>query len=76
MISVPDPEFGALKMQNVFPRLSRTPGRIRFPGARHGQHQDEVISELEKAGKIKPDVAARLKALTGKVVSKKPAAKA
>ncbi len=61
--SVPDPELGAIKMQNVFPRMSRTPGRIRYPGARLGQHQAEVIGELEKAGKITAEVAARLRAM-------------
>ena len=66
VITVPDPEFGQIKMQNVFPRMSRTPGRVRFPGARLGQHQDEVIGELEKAGKIKPEVADRLRAMAGK----------
>ena len=71
VISVPDPELGELKMQNVFPRMSRTPGRIRFPGARYGQHQDEVISELEKAGKLKPEVATRLRAMAAKGAGKK-----
>ena len=66
VITVPDPEFGQIKMQNVFPRMSRTPGRIRFPGARLGQHQDEVIAELEKAGKIKPEVAVKLRAMAAK----------
>ena len=61
---VPDPEFGTIRMQNVFPRMSRTPGRIRFPGARIGQHQAEVIGELERAGKITPETAARLRALS------------
>ena len=63
--TVADPELGAIKMQNVFPRMSRTPGRIRFAGPRVGQHQDEVLSELEAAGKIKPEVAAKLRAKFG-----------
>ena len=33
-------------MQNVFPRLSRTPGAIRFPGARIDQHRREILDEL------------------------------
>ena len=61
--SVPDPDLGTIRMQNVFPRLSRTPGRIRFPGARLGQHQDEVLDELVAAGKLKPEVATRLRAM-------------
>ena len=61
--SVPDPELGQIRMQNVFPRMSRTPGRIRHAGARLGQHQAEVIGELEKAGKITAEVATRLRAM-------------
>lgn len=67
---VPDPEFGSIRMQNVFPRMSRTPGRIRFPGARLGQHQDEVLGDLVKAGRIKPEVAERLKAKLSKPAKK------
>lgn len=64
--TVTDPDLGPLKMQNVFPRLSRTPGRIRFPGARLGQHQSEVLAELEAAGEITPAAAERLKGMMGK----------
>jgi len=67
---VPDPEFGSIRMQNVFQRMSRTPGRIRFPGARIGQHQDEVLAELVKAGRMKPEVAERLKAKLSKTAKK------
>ncbi len=65
--TVADPDLGPLRMQNVFPRMSRTPGRIRFPGARIGQHQAEVIGELEAAGKITSEVAARLRETMGKL---------
>ncbi|MFM9942049.1 MAG: CaiB/BaiF CoA transferase family protein [Hyphomicrobiaceae bacterium] len=61
--TVHDPDLGPLKMQNVFPKLSRTPGKVRFAGPRLGQHQDEVLAELEAAGEITPAAAARLKAL-------------
>ncbi|GLZ49727.1 hypothetical protein Acsp06_59120 [Actinomycetospora sp. NBRC 106375] len=30
-------------MQNVFPRLSDIPGRIRWPGPALGAHTDEVL---------------------------------
>ncbi len=33
-------------MSSVMPRLSRTPGRIRWPGADVGAHTREVLSEL------------------------------
>ena len=37
MTTVDDEDLGPLQMQNVWFRLSRTPGRIRFPGRRLGQ---------------------------------------
>lgn len=43
---VPHPKFGNLSMQNVFPRLSRTSGSIRWPGAPLGAHTHEVLSEI------------------------------
>ncbi|MDX2159106.1 MAG: CoA transferase [Hyphomicrobiaceae bacterium] len=61
--TVEDPDLGPLKMQNVFPRMSRTPGRIRFAGARVGAHQAEVLGELESSGKLSPEVAGRLRAV-------------
>jgi formyl-CoA transferase len=39
------PVFGQIKMQNVFPKLSRTPGKVRWPGPALGQHTDEVLAE-------------------------------
>lgn len=44
--TVADEDLGPLKMQNVFPTLSRTPGRIRFAGARVDQHRDAILAEL------------------------------
>jgi formyl-CoA transferase len=64
--TVDDPDLGPLKMQNVFPRMSRTPGRIRHAGPRPGAYQDEVLAELEAAGKLSPEVGQRLRALAGK----------
>jgi len=42
IVSVPHPDFGELKMQNVAPRLSETPGTIRSPSPQLGEHNDEV----------------------------------
>lgn len=44
--SVPHPALGEVPMQNVFPRLSRTSGTIRWPGPELGAHTDEVLAEL------------------------------
>ncbi len=40
------PTLGELRMQNVAPRLSETPGRIRDAGPSLGQHNDEVLHGL------------------------------
>ncbi|MDE2516859.1 MAG: CoA transferase [Rhodospirillales bacterium] len=46
VIRVEDEDLGPVRMPNVFPRLSRTPGRIRFAGARIDQHRQEILDEL------------------------------
>ena len=61
--TVPDEDFGTLRMQNVLFRLSQTPGEIRFTGRAHGADTDTVlrqrlalsperIAELRMAGAI------------------------
>jgi crotonobetainyl-CoA:carnitine CoA-transferase CaiB-like acyl-CoA transferase len=44
--TVQDDDLGTLKMQNLMFRLGATPGRIRHPGRRLGQDNDEVYAEL------------------------------
>ncbi|MGB3635348.1 MAG: CoA transferase [Rubrobacteraceae bacterium] len=44
--TVEDPELGPIKMQNVFFRLSETPGNIRSTGPRLGEHNEAVYREL------------------------------
>jgi formyl-CoA transferase len=46
IVTVPHPDFGELRMQNVAPKLSETPGAIRRPSPAMGQHNDEVYREL------------------------------
>jgi len=46
IVSVPHPDFGELRMQNVAPKLSATPGGIRSPSPAMGQHNDEVYLQL------------------------------
>jgi formyl-CoA transferase len=43
---VPDEEFGEVAMPAVVPRLSATPGSIREPAPRLGEHTDAVLTEL------------------------------
>ncbi len=42
IVTVKHPEYGDLKMQNVAPKLSETPGGIRSVAPGLGQHNDEV----------------------------------
>jgi formyl-CoA transferase len=42
----PDPELGAFPMHHVVPRLSDTPGSIRTPAPRLGEHNRELLSGL------------------------------
>jgi crotonobetainyl-CoA:carnitine CoA-transferase CaiB-like acyl-CoA transferase len=44
--TVDDEDLGPLRMQNLMVRLLGTPGRIRFPGRRLGQDNDETYGEL------------------------------
>jgi formyl-CoA transferase len=46
IVTVPHPDFGELRMQNVAPKLSETPGSVRSPSPGLGQHNDEVYLEL------------------------------
>ena len=44
IVSVDHPVFGSVRMQNAFPKLSATPGKVRWPGPALGQHTDEVLA--------------------------------
>lgn len=46
IVDVPDRHGSPLPMQNVFPKLSATPGRVRHVGVALGAHTDSVLSEL------------------------------
>jgi crotonobetainyl-CoA:carnitine CoA-transferase CaiB-like acyl-CoA transferase len=52
---VPDPDLGSVIMQNVVPRLSRTPGRIRSTGATAiGAHTDDVAAMIRGLASRRP----------------------
>lgn len=42
----PDADMGAFPMHHVVPRLSGTPGSIRTPAPRLGQHNEELLKSL------------------------------
>lgn len=50
IVSVPDEDFGTVTVQNVMPRLSATPGKIRFSGPAKGAHNHDVYVGLLKLG--------------------------
>jgi crotonobetainyl-CoA:carnitine CoA-transferase CaiB-like acyl-CoA transferase len=43
--TVPDPDLGDVRMQNVLFRMSHTPGSIRHTGRGHGADTDEVLTQ-------------------------------
>jgi formyl-CoA transferase len=59
LVTVEHPVFGPVRMQNAFPKLSATPGGVRWPGPALGQHTDEVLAD--RAG-CTPDKLASLRA--------------
>jgi crotonobetainyl-CoA:carnitine CoA-transferase CaiB-like acyl-CoA transferase len=46
LVEVEDPDFGTMRLANVVPRFSATPGRIKSTGPSMGAHTDEVLGEL------------------------------
>ena len=46
IVETDHPVFGKIKMQGAFPRMSETPGKVRWPGPTLGQHTDEVLTGL------------------------------
>jgi formyl-CoA transferase len=46
IITTLHPTFGELKMQNVAPKLSETPGTVRSPAPELGQHNEEIYLDL------------------------------
>ena len=46
IVETDHPVFGKIKMQGAFPKMSETPGKVRWPGPTLGQHTDEVLTGL------------------------------
>ncbi|MEO8753281.1 MAG: CoA transferase [Casimicrobiaceae bacterium] len=56
IVTVEDAKLGPVRMQAPTPRLSESPGEVRFPGPRLGEHNDEIYKGL--LGKSDGDIAA------------------
>ena len=46
IVKVMHPQYGEVAMQNTFPRLSDTPGLVRWVGPELGQHTDEILKSV------------------------------
>ncbi|MSO97208.1 MAG: CoA transferase [Rhodospirillaceae bacterium] len=46
IVEIADKSLGKLKMQNTFPKLSSTPGKVRWTGPDLGEHNDDVYKDL------------------------------
>ena len=46
IVRLAHPTLGEFPMQNVVPKLSDTPGEVRWVGPELGEHTDEVLTKL------------------------------
>ena len=46
VVDVPDEEIGSVTIHNVIPRLSATPGALRRPAPKLGEHTAEVLARV------------------------------
>jgi formyl-CoA transferase len=46
VVDTPDEDMGEVPMHAIVPRLSGTPGRLRSPAPRVGQHNHEIFSRI------------------------------
>jgi formyl-CoA transferase len=55
IVRVAHRQFGDLAMQNTFPKLSDTPGQVRWVGPELGEHTDQVLTDV--LGRSAADIA-------------------
>jgi crotonobetainyl-CoA:carnitine CoA-transferase CaiB-like acyl-CoA transferase len=46
VVELPDEEMGEVPMHNIVPRLSETPGKLRRPAPRLGEHSAALLAEI------------------------------
>ncbi|HET7729773.1 MAG TPA: CoA transferase [Usitatibacter sp.] len=59
LVDLPDEDMGSIPMHAVVPRLSLTPGAIRRPAPRLGEHTAEVLSRVGVDEGKRAELAAR-----------------
>jgi crotonobetainyl-CoA:carnitine CoA-transferase CaiB-like acyl-CoA transferase len=45
LLDVPDEDLGSVKLPGIVPKLSRTPGQVRWSGHRNGQDSHAILRE-------------------------------
>ena len=53
IVKIAHPLFGDISMQNVAPKLSDTPGSVRWVGPELGEHTDQVLQEVCEYGEAR-----------------------
>jgi crotonobetainyl-CoA:carnitine CoA-transferase CaiB-like acyl-CoA transferase len=46
IVDLSDPRFGTIRQIGVAPKFSDTPGSVRTPAPRPGEHTEEVLQEI------------------------------
>ena len=60
LVDLPSEKHGSVKMQNVFPKMSKTQGEIRWAGPETlGEHTEQVLKEVLD---LSPEQVAKLRA--------------
>jgi crotonobetainyl-CoA:carnitine CoA-transferase CaiB-like acyl-CoA transferase len=48
IVELEDPDLGCVRMHNIIPRLSETPGGFRMPAPKLGEHTAQILEELKQ----------------------------
>jgi formyl-CoA transferase len=59
VVEVPDDEMGEVPMHAPVPRLSRTPGVLRAPAPKIGQHNDEIYGRIGYSAERREELRGR-----------------
>jgi formyl-CoA transferase len=59
VVEAPDDEMGTVPMHDVVPRLDRTPGVLRSPAPKVGEHNDEIYTRIGYSAERLADLKAR-----------------